>query len=122
MKLNIKNFGHPDGVEVRIIKVSAATTFIDDNAEFQALDIEGIEHGIKLSGGPTPISCDGAIAHAAIINIGGDVMDGPNPFTLEFENEPPVQYSTFNDLADALDRKDFVIFILEDWTPPVVAS
>ena len=41
MKLKLKNFGHGNGVEVRIIKVSADAVFENLNNQFQQMDDVG---------------------------------------------------------------------------------
>lgn len=103
--------------EVRIIPINTASTITNTHDQLSSLDDSGYEYGIVLAPGPAPIQCDGAIAHVSIINIGGEVMEGPNPFTLEVNDLPPVECADFNDLANALDDENFRVYVLEDWDP-----
>ena len=81
------------------------------------LIVEQYRLAFNIMNNKIEISCDGAIAHVSIINIGGEVMDGPNPFTLEVNDLPPVECADFNDLANALDDENFRVYVLEDWDP-----
>lgn len=116
MKLKLKNIGDGQPV-VRIIRLTGETTLDNSDNQFTVMDEVGMDFGIVLAPGPAPIQCDGAIAHVSIINIGGEVLEGPNPFTLEVNDLPPVECADFNDLANALDDENFRIYVLEDWDP-----
>ena len=116
MKLKLKNIGGGQPV-VRIIRLTGETTLDNSDNQFTVMDEAGMDFGIVLAPGPAPIQCDGAIAHASIINIGGEVLEGPNPFTLEVNDLPPVECADFNDLANALDDENFRVYVLEDWDP-----
>ena len=107
--------------EVRIIPITAASKITNTHDQLTPLDDSGYEYGIVLAPGPAPILCEGAIAHVSIINIGGPAIEGPNPFTLEVNDHPPVECANFNDLANALDNENFRIYVLNDWEPSIVS-
>ena len=64
-------------IEVRIIPITAASAITNTHGQLSPLDDSGYEYGIILA----PNRYDGAITHPEIINTGGEVLEGPNPFT-----------------------------------------
>lgn len=120
MELKIKNFGHANGAEVRIIKVSDGAVFENLNAQFQQMDDLGMEHGIKIPAGLV-ISCDGASS------IVGSVYLGPiegEARTSIYLNERLIGIADENNwlddlLADASNDELVVsAYFLNEWVPP----
>ena len=118
MELKLLNFGHADPVEVRIIKITADSTFVNLNDEFQPMDTAGVEHGIIL-GIPTQISCDDARTFAAVITLDSD---NPGSFTIEEGDNPPETFNSVEDLVIWLESNDYRLVELTEWVSGPVES
>lgn len=118
MELKLLNFGHADPVEVRIIKVTADSTFENLNDEFQPMDLAGVEHGIIL-GIPTQISCDDARSFATLISLD---TDNPGSFTIEVNDNPPEAFASLEEMVTGLEDSDFRLIVLEDWVADPIES
>lgn len=118
MELKLLNFGHADPVEVRIIKVTADSTFENLNDEFQPMDLAGVEQGIIL-GIPTQITCDDARSFASVVSLD---TENTGSFTVEVGDNPPETFDNLEELINGLQGSDFRLIELFEWAPPPVES
>lgn len=123
MKLKLKNIGV--GIQnVRIIRLTSATTLDNSEGIFSKLDPNGIEYGINL-GEPEAISCDGASPIVGSVSVGP--MDGGGRTSI-YLNDKLIGVADndhwFDDIFSDNSTDDARInaFYLQDWVPSAPAQ